>query len=171
MLMREELERDNRFRIDDKELDWLFSNLHIYSYSFETIEVGKLRRFTEGRIWSISDTINYKYLIHPEDSAISANYKKYCEDKENLLDNPDRSQASFFRLRDDLSNNEYDPQKAVIIINQYNIIEDGLHRSCILLAQHGENYKIKVVKIRRKNTRKLLYLSPLYELTHLFGSR
>ena len=168
MLKREELEKDNRFRIDDKELDLLFSKLHIYSYSFETLEIGKLRRFNDGEIVSIKDTINYRYILHPENSVLSDEYQKYCREKDNLIDNPNRSQSVYFSLRDELSINEYDPQKAAIIVNQYNIIEDGLHRSCIILAHHGEKYKVKVVKIRRKNSRKLLYLSPIYELKHLF---
>ena len=171
MLRREELEKDSRFLIDDKELDWLFSKLRIYSYSFESIEIGKLRRFSDGKIVSIKDTINYRFLVHPNDDVLSEKYKKYCCDQVNRLDNPDRSEKTYFGLKDELLNNKYDPQKAVIIVNQYNIIEDGLHRSCILLAQHGEKYKINVVKIRRKNTRKLLYLWPLYELKHMFGSR
>ena len=170
MVKREELEKDPRFRIDDKELDWLFLKLRIYKYSFETLEIGRLRRFVNGKIVSIKETINYKLIMDPTNSDLLEEYQKYCENNDNLLDNPDRSRLVYLKLRDELTNTRYDPKKAVIIVNQYNIIEDGLHRSCILLAQNGEKYKINVLKIKRKHSKKLLILSPLYKITHFFQS-
>ena len=168
MLKREDLEKDSRFKIHKKELDWLFSKLHIYKYSFEEIQLGKLRRLADDRLISLSETVNYKFITNPEDLSLKSQYKEYCKDQENLSDNPERSHLIYANLKDELLSNQYDPKKAVIIINQYNIIEDGLHRSCILLAQYGEKYKVKVVKIKRKYSKKMIFLSPIYEIKHLF---
>ena len=164
MISREDLESDKRFHISKTELDWLFSKLKIYKYECVDIEIGRLRRFDGKKIISLKETINYKYLENPNDKRISNLYEQYCKEQENLLDNPDRSRTIFDKLRDDILDTEYNPQNGIIIINQYNIIEDGLHRSCILLKKHGPDFVVKVLKIKRRNSKKLLYLSPLYEL-------
>lgn len=164
MVSRNQLENDDRFYVSPAELDVLFDNLVIYDYEYINISLGRLRRFYKNQVIPIDNTINYRFLINPDSADIKESYDSYCLDKSNLSDNALRSTDVFLKLKDVITYEDYNPQKGVVIINQYNIIEDGLHRSCILLSRFGEDYEIPVLKIRRKCARKLIVIAPFTEL-------
>ena len=100
------------------------------------------------------------------DSAIKEEYINYCNDDDNLIDNHNHSLQTFNNIMRELEKSSYSIKKGAIVINQYNCIMDGVHRCSYLLARYGPDYKIEVVKLYTKTSRRLIFLSPLFELMY-----
>ena len=102
----------------------------------------------EERILRLNETVVYKYLDKNNDSE--SQYMDYC-DKYGKK-NPHRNRDAFDSLINDFSvdNNDYDPLKGVIIVNQYGFLLDGQHRACLLLKKYGPKKKIPVLKIKAR---------------------
>lgn len=143
MVTTEMLKQDNRFHIDDFNLDRLVSSNEIIRYEVSEIEVGKILMSTAGKITSLQDTVVYKYL--DDHAGFTQDYQDYCS--KYGARNKQRTLENYDLLIRDFSDDVYDLQKGAIVINQFNLVVDGQHRSCILLKRYGPKYKIKVVKI------------------------
>lgn len=159
-----ELKNNGDFYIPDEIIEALYKKNPPESYKIVEMKVGKIRRAVDGVITTLYDTINYRFLISPDDPQIKNSYIEYCNDIKNTHDNSSRSIGTFENVEKDISSADYDINKGVIIVNQYNFVQDGLHRSCVLLKKYGPNHKIKVLKIYKKTQRRMRILSPLFEI-------
>lgn len=148
MISLENLKNDNRFFIDDRNLNRLFSS-PIRKYELVTIAVGDIVRITDDeqhKVISLYETEAYKYIDSPNDENTSG-YEKYCE----------RYQADFRTksVYDDLIKNMqqdlYDVHKGVIVVDEHNVIADGQHRACVLLHLFGSKYRIEVLRYYRQS--------------------
>ena len=133
-------------------------------YKVVKLKIGKIRRAVDGKITTLYDTINYQFLMNQKDEELRNKYEEYCTDIKNTHDNPKRSISTFKEIEDGIANSDYDIHKGAIIVNQYNFIQDGLHRSCVLLKKYGPDYKIDVLKIHKRTQRRMILISPLFEI-------
>lgn len=152
------IQNDDRFYVNPTTLDNIFhrDNNIIVNYKLVWVEVGWLRRTLLGKLSPLYETEPYLLLKNPEnDNAINI-YSDYCNLPGARKDNPERSVDYFKSFIGDFTC-DYDIKKGAIIIDQYYRIQDGLHRSCILLNKYGPDYKIQVVRIYLKNNIRMRY--------------
>lgn len=166
-----QMKQDTRFSITPDEMDALFRYHAITDYSFEKIKLGDILRYKDHRLVSISETINYAYLENSSNSAIRERYIEYCSDWDNLKDNPERSEETYRKLIQIMETQHYDVRTSAIVINQYDCIVDGLHRSCILLKKYGKDYEVEVVRINYDCGLRIRILYPLYKIRKMLCFR
>ena len=158
---------DNRFYINKLDLERISKN-QIVSYKFIDIPVGTIKRYLDKKIFSLYKTDAYMYLENPDNPNSKIRYQEYC--KNSCFDYEIRGEKVFNELEDDISKNEYNPTKGVIVVDQHRIIMDGQHRACILLKKYGPKYKVKVVMVKRKNIGILTtFRCLLYDVKRLFN--
>lgn len=162
-----QMENDSRFKINDEAMESLFKNHLIYDYKLDKIPLGRIRRTIGKKIYKLEDTINYKLIIDRNNAFLNEEYNIYSTEENNLKDNSSRSLATFNALIDRLNKEEYSLKKGAIIVNQFNFIIDGLHRSCILLSQYGEEHIIEVVRVKSKIAKRMYFKAPIFELIQL----
>ena len=171
MLSKEELSTDARFFVNPITLDEIFRRFNhcIEKYDLTCIKVGKLRRTLEGRLSPMYKTEPFLFIRNPENKEIREMYEKYCELPDARKDNPERS-VEYYKNFICKFTSEYDVKKGIVVIDQYNRIQDGLHRSCILLKNMGPNYEIQVLRIfphySLRTRFKLLRQMYWYDLKH-----
>lgn len=159
-----EFENNKDFYVPHDIVSALYKKNPPESYKVIEIKVGRIRRTVNGTITNLYETLNYRYLTNKNDPFLRKKYEDYCKNSENTFDNPLRSVDTFCSVEEDISREEYDIHKGAIIVNQYNVVQDGLHRSCIILKNHGPKYKIKVLRVVKKTQKKMIIVSPLFEL-------
>ena len=143
MVTLQQLKNDNRFYVDDFNLNRIIKAHKYLFYTITTIEIGKILRLKDDgseEIVPLSETLVYKYLIGKETDY---SYKEYC--KSHLT--PYRSLDYFKNLINVIKEEGYNIQKGAIFIDQHSIIVEGQHRCCILLKEFGPEYKIPVVRL------------------------
>lgn len=138
------LKEDNRFKINETTMNYILKQ-KIKRYKIIKLSLGKIYRVYEGKVYFLEDTDVYKYLKNSTSQKNALKYKKYCQ--KNKMDNPSRSESEFNLLIEMFEKTDYDVKKGIIIVNQFNVIIDGQHRSCILLDKYGPHYEIEVLKI------------------------
>lgn len=146
MKIEDSLKNDKRFYIDDFTFETHLKISKMLSYDIVELELGKILRQQDNKIFPMKYSDVYKYLEGASNNI--EEYNKYCE---NILIGEDRKKHStkiYDQLIKNISKNDYDIRKGIIVVNQLNIIMDGQHRACILLKKYGENHKIKVLKVR-----------------------
>lgn len=141
MIQEKKLLSDIRVKIDEEAHINVFRRPIIY-YRIIDIPVGKIRRVKEGKIISLKDSCVYKWL---SGECSEEEYLEYCNN--NNYDKRDRSPQLFSQVINEVKSFGYKLEYGAIVIDQYNCIIDGLHRSSYLLSTFGEDYIIPVVKI------------------------
>ena len=137
---------NQNFYIDPFNLDRIFKENTFISYRVKKVPLGKIIMRYPGAYIRLKESPVYKYL----DGSINTaeNYKMYC--KKYGKHNKNRTVEKYDELINDLSLNEYDIKKGIIVVNQLNVLLDGQHRSCLLLKRYGEKFKVPVLIIRDK---------------------
>ena len=162
--MNKKLLNDYRFKIDEFALYNHLQISKIISYRIELIEVGKILRQQDNKIYSMKYADPTKFLKTKDEKAYTEYCNKICVGEDNNHHNVE----IFNDLINKFSNEDYDIRKGAIVINQLNLIMDGQHRCAILLDKYGENYVIPVVKIKYSYLGVRTYLNYIiYKLTHL----
>ena len=141
-ITKEDLKKDERFFIDDRNLDRL-TNAPILRYSIKQKRVGMLfrKRARTRQIVTLDKTRVYAYLTGTEKGE--KEYDEYID----ICNVNFRSKAAYNSLIDAMSHTPYDIRKGAIVINQDGLIYDGQHRSCYLLFKYGPNYKVEVLQL------------------------
>lgn len=106
--------------------------------------MGKIRRYLDGKVFSLDKTVPYIFLENQKDAKEQERYKRYCVRAK--VDNPDRSLEHYINLINSMD--EYSLEVSPILVDQNYCIIDGQHRACIMLYRYGEKYCIKVLKIQ-----------------------
>lgn len=141
MVSKNEILNDPRFYLDEWNLNRFFSD-KIEKYEVVEVEVGSIIRELNGKIMTLSETDVFHYLDGSEEDKI--NYEKYCQ--EYCAGNDNRGTRQFNNLISTFDSVDYDIKKGAICIDQFGVILEGQHRSCILLKKYGSHYKVKVVR-------------------------
>lgn len=142
-ITKEDLINDKRFFIDDRNINRLLNDHPVKGYRMKYIKVGMILRNTSNcnSIVPLCQTYVYKYLKGGEEGK-----KAYEEFRKICNYSPLRSEKIYDNLIRQIDNSDYDLKKGAIVVDQYNLILDGMHRSSILLRKYGANHKIQVVQ-------------------------
>lgn len=140
------LKADKRFYINEPTMNFLLNRGEISSYRLVKVPLSKIRRGYNG-VYSLDSTDVYHFLEDPNNENYRQKYIEYCNIPNARKDNPDRSVETFKKLISNFNYKEYNIKDGVIVIDQFNQIMEGFHRSCILLKNKGGDYKIEVLKI------------------------
>lgn len=142
MVRIEDFQADDRFYVDAWNLKRIMV-MPVRNYSVCKIRIGDIIRELEGNIYRLEDTDVYRYLDGSESSK--AVYREYC--LTNGGANSNRREDSYNTLIKELSKKGYDIKKGAIFVNQYNMVQEGQHRCCVLLYLYGPEKMIDVVKL------------------------
>ena len=143
----QEIESDKRFYINPTTLKDIFRRCQIDRYELCTTNLGKLRRTLYGNLSPLYKSEPYQLLTHPSEERAIKQYQNYCEIPGARKDNPNRSLQYYENFIKDFSEEDYDIHKGIIVVDQFYRIQEGLHRSCILLKRYGSPYAVQVLKI------------------------
>lgn len=135
------IERDARFTVDEEAFERIRKLKFVYRYTVETVELSSLKHNIKDTIFPIRETPVYQYIRYRK----TEDYLIYI--KNNTLFSEQKSVQKFDGLINKLKNASYDPKCGIVVVNRDGIIIDGLHRSCILLEQFGEDAHIPVLKL------------------------
>ncbi len=167
MIKLEELTNNDQWYIEPSEAQELIESGDLLNYKFCKIELGKIKRWEskEKRVLKLKETVNYRFLSNLNSKQALNEYTGYCKDPKNLADNPNRSPEIFMNLYNKILKEGYDIKKGIIAVDQNNTICIGLHRACIMLFIHGENFEIPVLKLNLKSSilHKYPFLIPIYK--------
>lgn len=144
MVTKEDLQNDDRFYIDEWNLDKFVAHKKIRKYRIKYIQLGSILRNLNKEIYELSKTDVYRYL--EQDVVTEKDYEQYrrlCSGDDYIH----HTLKSFQDLQEQLENTEYDIKKGAVVIDQFRCIIDGQHRSCILLKKYGPAYEIPVVQV------------------------
>ncbi len=175
MIKIEELTHNSCWYIDPLQAQDFTANGNLLNYKFCNIELAKIRRRGkmegENFFLKLKETVSYKFLSNQNQQHILDEYIKYCKKTNTLIDyhSPER----FINLYKKILKDGYDIKKGIIIVDQNNTICEGVHRACILLFIHGENFKIPVLKFKLKSSRldKVPFLIPIYKIFDYFRKK
>lgn len=160
MGLKQDLQNDTRFHIDPEVLEVLVKR-PISSYKLDTIPVGRIHRLWGHRVFSLYKTKPYTYLKAEDKSEVREMYQNYCQIAK--VDKAERSEKTFENLIDTFDESVYDVHKGIIIVDQYDFIVDGQHRSCILLKNYGEAQPVQVLRVHYEDYSPLIpLLNALY---------
>jgi hypothetical protein len=175
MLKLEELTNNSCWYIDPLQVQDFVTNGNLLDYKFCNIELSKIHRLGkmegEKKFLKLKETISYKFLSNQSQQQVFDEYIKYCKKTNTFIDY--HSPQIFISLYKKILKDGYDIKKGIIIVDQNNTICDGLHRACILLFIHGENFKIPVLKFKLKSSRldKVPFLIPIYKFFDYFRKK
>ena len=158
-ITREELIKDKRFYIDDRNINRLLNDHSVKEYRVKYIKVGMILRKISNcnSIVPLCQTYVYKYLEGGEEGK-----KAYEEFRKICNYSPLRSEEIYNKLIKQIDDSDYDLKKGAIVVDQYNLILDGMHRSSILLRKYGANHRIQVVQFYNAYT-----IRPVFLLTRI----
>ncbi len=167
-----ELTENKDFFIEPFEAEELISGSKITHYRYSFIPLGKIRRSKDGQFTSLRETVNYRFLSRNDSKEVYKEYLRYANDKSNRRDNPNRSPEQFLKLKKELlCGGGYNPNKGIIVLDQYNNVLIGLHRACILLKAYGEECRIPVLKTRAKSSRLLFFKALCYNISQFLEKK
>lgn len=158
-ITKEELINDKSFYIDDRNINRLLNEHPVKCYRVKSMKVGMiLRRMSNcDNVVPLCQTYVYKYLEGGEEGK-----KAYEEFRKICNYSPLRSEEIYNNLIQQIDASDYDIKKGAIVVDQYNLILDGMHRSSILLRKYGANHIIQVVRFDN-----VYSLRPFFFLTRI----
>ena len=145
---------DKRFSISTDNTFYSISRLCVVTYTFCKTRLGSLLWNSKDGLYSLDRALPYIFLCNMSDSIIYQKYEEYCNSPQNKIGTDSRSPSSLIRLMQTIKVEGYDPKKGAIIVDQFGIVLDGLHRCSVLLYLFGPDYVAQMVRVRR------LFLKP-----------
>lgn len=145
---------DKRFSISTDNTFYSISRLCVVTYMFCKARLGSLSWNSRDGLYSLDKALPYIYLCNRFDPVVYQKYEDYCNSPQNRIGTDSRSPSSLIRLVQTIEAEGYDPEKGAIIVDQFGIVLDGLHRCSVLLYLFGPDYVAQVVRVRR------LFLKP-----------
>ena len=134
-----ELYNNDNFKIDKDVMGRIFVN-KIRKIRIKRIKLKSIKKGLGNKIVFLQDTDVYKFLNNKIDEN---EYNEYLIMHSRNDEN--HSISIFNKLKHDFT--DYNLKNGAIIVDNYNILIDGQHRSCLLLNKYGKEYSIKVIKI------------------------
>ena len=141
----DELLADNRFLLDPEFCYFELEMMRISKYEIVEMTLGSiLRRWFDGKYYRLKECAPYRYLTGDDEAY--REYSRYHEEHGLSMMTRER----FQQLIESVERNGYD-ERHVLVVDQKNVIMDGQHRACILLAKYGEAHQVKVLKVWRED--------------------
>ena len=116
-------------------------------YEVVNVRLGDLRRFWTKGPMPLSETDLFRFAKGDDKDGLSKYYAEMGKITAHSKESAVEEAIASMRLFKTLENAEYDPSICCITVNDSNVILDGFHRSVFLLARHGPDYKVKVVRV------------------------
>ena len=116
-------------------------------YEIANVRLGELRRFWKGSAVPLGETDLGRFAKGGHDGGLRAYYEEMARMTNHSAESVAESVAESERLFAKLETSSYDPSVCCITVNGDNVILDGFHRSCFLLAKHGPDSAVKVVRV------------------------
>ena len=116
---------------------------------YEVVEVrlGSLRRYWKDGPVPLSETDLGKYAAGKDGDGLRRYYDELADVTSHSVESADMAASASEQLFAKLEKADYDPSICCITVNDGNVILDGFHRSSFLLARHGPDHKVKVVRV------------------------
>lgn len=116
-------------------------------YEVVNVRLGDLRRFWTNGPVPLAETDLGRFASGEDTDGLRKYYSEMgkitSHSKESAAEEAVASERLFKALKDA----DYDPSICCITVNDANVILDGFHRSAFLLARHGPDHKVKVVRV------------------------
>ncbi len=150
-LLYKQMRQDTRFTISDSLLKMILSS-PVKKYTIENIRLGSIKRRWNEQIMNLTDTATFAYIVHGDEKIyreyVRTVYEKILHMDENIIsDNIEKNIAGVHKTIETLAHEGYDIHRGAVVVDEENIIIDGLHRSSILYKQYGSDYEIPVLRI------------------------
>ena len=143
-----QMKQDPRFSMNDQVMNFLFDFPPVERYEVVNIRLGDMRRLQAGEIVPLSETPEYRLIAYNDEECYRKHVANHWFDGvANAKAGIDWDVAHFRQTIASITNEGYDNNKLAIIVNNENIILDGVHRSSILFYTFGPDYEIPVVKV------------------------
>ena len=131
---------DPRFDLDYEFFYRTLEARPIFGYEVVEIELGEIRRlWYDARVYPLSRCAPFRYL-----GGDGVGYDDYCRTNEDWTGYR-MSRERFDALIGEMET--FDERKMPVVVGRRNIIQDGQHRSSILLRRFGPHHRIKVLRI------------------------
>ena len=130
---------DERFSID---YDYFYKALElhpIFSYKIKLMKLGEIRRYWEGRYYSLRECSPFAYICGDVER-----YEQYTEVNSGAMAH-EMSSERFDKLIKSLEESGFDEKFLPIVCAKDNTIWDGQHRCCWLISKYGEEHIIPVL--------------------------
>ena len=125
----------------DCHLDWSARN------ELVDVRVGDLKRFWVSGEVPLEETPLVRYLRTGDETVVRESYELLSQLGGLAKETVEIGVAQSRKVFDSVRGLEYDPARCCIVINEHNVIIDGYHRSSAVLAKHGPDYKIRVLRL------------------------
>lgn len=136
---------DDRFECTENDAKRIFEQ-KIKKYRIDKVKIGNIyKKPCSKTIIRIKETPSYKLLNH---LISEKEYEDYCIN--NTYKYERHSIESFDNLCKKMNKYEYSLKKGAIVIDQFNLIQDGQHRVSYLLSKYGDDYIVDVVRVYTK---------------------
>lgn len=116
-------------------------------YEVANVRLGDLSRYWKGRAVPIAETDLGKFVSGADAGGLRRYYEEMAKMTAHSGESVDASVSASIRFFESMKNMDYDPSICCITVNSANVILDGFHRSSFLLAKHGPDFKVKVVRV------------------------
>ncbi len=131
---------DKRFTLD---YDFFYRVLEmrpVAKYAVVKVPLGSLTRYWyDGKLYPLQKCPPYRYLCGDREV-----YEQYCV-QNKAVTGFEMSPERFEALCESMV--KYDPKSMPVVFGPHNIVEDGQHRTCILLKKYGPDHVISVLRI------------------------
>ena len=154
----EKMRNDTRFHIGDTWAKSISGDLLegllggvVQRYEIDKIKLKDIIWLFYGHSYSLSDALAYKYLMTGDEETYRNHTREFlepCKVKGKHLRK--FVEDDFVRFKNTvkvITENGYDIRKGAIVVDERNVICDGLHRGCILWSIYGSDYEIPVLRI------------------------
>lgn len=116
-------------------------------YEVANVRLGELSRYWKGRAVPLAETDLGKFAADVDNDGLRRYYEEMAKMTAHSSESIDESVDASKKLFESMKDKDYDPSICCITVNSSNVILDGFHRSSFLLARHGPDYKVKVVRV------------------------
>jgi len=116
-------------------------------YEVANVRLGELSRYWKGRAVPLAETDLGKFAAGVDNDGLRRYYEEMAKMTAHSSESIDESVDASKKLFESMKDKDYDPSICCITVNSSNVILDGFHRSSFLLARHGPDYKVKVVRV------------------------
>ena len=146
------MKNDSRFQVSDALLHNLLNGCPVKKYELSRIRLCDIKRQWHNQIMSLNETATYAYIINGDEERYcsyvrTVNEDSGVKDTHILADIVEKDLARIPNTIASITSEGYDIRRGAVVIDDHDIILDGIHRSCILWKKYGPKHEIPVLRI------------------------
>ncbi|MBQ7155714.1 MAG: hypothetical protein IJR85_09200 [Synergistaceae bacterium] len=145
------MEHDSRFNVSNNYLPGILRAAPVRKYELAKIKLCNIKRQWDDMIMSLEDTATFGFIVGGDEKRyreyVRAVYERMNMDASIIPGNIDKNVAGVQKTIASLTQNGYDMHKGIVVLDERNVMIDGLHRSSILWKQFGGTHEITVLRI------------------------